>query len=188
MNKTRVRDLMTEVGAFPRISQELTFGEAVAALDRAQEDFSAGRVRQRIVLVENEQGRIVGKLSPMDVIQGLEPGYVGVIDTNKLHYHDVDYVVRTMQEQARLWVKPFDDLCGSARNLQVREFLRKPSESSILEAGDSLDAALHRFVIGRHDSLFVKEGEELVGLLCFSDVYREISRQIKDVCRISSSE
>lgn len=184
VERTVVRDLMTPVGNFPRISQDVTFGAAVAALDKAQEEFVAGRAKQRILLVEDEQGRIVGKLSPMDVMQGLEPGYVRMMDTDNLRFRDVDYVVRTMQEQTRLWAKPFEDLCKTAQDVQVREFLRKPSESTLIKAEDSLDAAFHRFVVGRHDSLFVKEGKELVGLLRFSDVYREVSRRIKDVCTI----
>jgi len=32
-------------------------------------------------------------------------------------------------------------------------------------------SAFHLFVVGRHDSLFVKDGEKIVGLLRFSDVY-----------------
>lgn len=184
VEKTVVRNLMTPVGDFPRISRDVTFGAAVAALDKAQEDFAAGRAKQRILLVEDEQGRIVGKLSPMDVMQGMEPGYVRMMDTDNLRFRDVDYVVRTMQEQTRLWAKPFDDLCKTAQDVLVREFLRKPSESTLIKAEDSLDAAFHRFVVGRHDSLFVKEGKDLVGLLRFSDVYREVSRRIKDVCTI----
>ncbi|WP_045222323.1 CBS domain-containing protein [Desulfonatronum thioautotrophicum] len=182
VEKTVVRDFMRPVGDFPRISRDATFGAAVAALDKAQEDFVAGRAKQRILLVEDEQGRIVGKLSPMDVMQGLEPGYVRMMNTENLRYRDVDYVVRTMREQTRLWAKPFDDLCKTAQDVQVKEFLRTPSESTLIQVDDSLDAAFHRFVVGRHDSLFVKHGKDLVGLLRFSDVYREVSRRINDVC------
>ena len=44
----------------------------------------------------------------------------------------------------------------------------------MVRTDDSMDKAFHLFVVGRHDSLFVTEGEAVVGVIRFSDVYREI--------------
>ena len=49
---------------------------------------------------------------------------------------------------------------------------------------ESLNNAFHIFVMFRHDSLFVMDGNKLVGMLRFSDVYREIGRRIKETCRL----
>lgn len=35
-------------------------------------------------------------------------------------------------------------------------------------------------MVGRHDSLFVKDGERIVGLIRFSDVYRKIAQTMRE--------
>jgi len=51
----------------PRISSQATFMEAVDALQKAQEEFSSGKERQRILLVYDEAGQIVGLIRFSDV-------------------------------------------------------------------------------------------------------------------------
>ncbi len=51
MEKMKVRELMRPVEEFPRISNQATFMEAVDALEKAEQEFSSGKARQRILLV-----------------------------------------------------------------------------------------------------------------------------------------
>jgi len=44
-------------------------------LETAQKRYLAGECRQRILLVEDEMEKIMGKLSPMDLLRGLETNY-----------------------------------------------------------------------------------------------------------------
>lgn len=186
MEKLKVRDFMVPVADFPRISEEATFSEAVLALEKHFDEFMAGTAKQRITLVHDAQNRIVGKLTPMDVVRGLEPGYGKMpVDISYSSFAATyEYVMKTAQEQTTLWSKPLDDLCKTVQGVKVKAFLRKPTEAQVVNAEDSLNEALHRFVLGRNDSLFVTEGGALVGVLRFSDVYREIQRHIKDVCKV----
>jgi CBS domain containing-hemolysin-like protein len=185
VTNTIVREFMTPVEDFPRVSQDATFREAVAALEKAREEFSAGRAKQFTLLVEGEKGQIIGKVSPMDVLRCLEPGYVNVIDSSGLRFKDVNYVVESMREKMNLWAKPFDDLCHTASNRKVRDFMRRPAQSTQVKASDSMDTAFHHFLADRHDSLFVTDGDTVVGILKFSDVYSAVSKQIMDVCVMS---
>ncbi|RPJ12936.1 MAG: hypothetical protein EHM37_08220, partial [Deltaproteobacteria bacterium] len=75
MEKMKMRDLMVPVEKFPKISDRASFYEALSALERAQETFLAGKSEQRILLVENEEGKVIGKLSPIDLLRGLERNY-----------------------------------------------------------------------------------------------------------------
>ncbi|MFH1349866.1 MAG: hypothetical protein ABII26_02920 [Pseudomonadota bacterium] len=45
----------------------------------------------------------------------------------------------------------------------------------------------HLFVMNRHDALFVLEGDEIVGLLRFSYVYRKASGTMKE-CGIETMQ
>lgn len=184
METMKVRDFMIPAADFPRISDEATFAEAVLTLEKNMEEFMAGRAKQRITLVHDQQQRIVGKLTPTDIVRGLESGYAKMpVDISYSSFAATyEHVIKMAHDQAVLWSKPLNDLCRTAQNLKVKDFLRNPTEAQTVDADASLNDALHRFVLGRNDSLFVTDGKSLVGMLRFSDVYREIQRQIKDVC------
>jgi hypothetical protein len=177
-----IRDIMSPTDDFPRISDQATFYEAVLALEDAQEAFLAGRGRQRILLVEDAAGAVVGKLSPMDVLRGLEPNYEKIDDHDIVSRFGLAYVAESMKEEYRLWQKPLSDLCRRATSLKVNGFLNTPTPDHTVDVHDSMDNALHLFVMSRHDSLFVKENGRILGLLRFSDVYRAVCQTMK-ACR-----
>lgn len=182
---TNVKDLMVPIAKFPRISDTATFSGAVMALERAQEEYLSGKREQRILLVTDNENKVVGKLSPIDVVRGLEPDYDNLVDQQSSMYVDnFDYVIQPMKDQALLWAKPLDDLCTRAKDILVRDFVQSPRNHQIIDQNETLNSAFHRFVMFKHDSLFVMDGKKLVGMLRFSDVYREIGRRIKESCRI----
>lgn len=182
MDTMKVRDLTSPVDQFPRISDQATFYEALLALEKSQEDFLAGRAKQRILLVENSRGEIVGKLSPMDLIRGLEPNYSKIEDSKIISRFGLGYAVESMKEELRLWQKPLADLCRKAYDLKIEDVVKIPVPGRKVSVTETMDKAVHLFVMGGHDSLFVMEGEKIVGLLRFSDVYRTISDTMK-TCR-----
>ena len=78
MEKMMVSELMRPIDEFPSISSQATFLEAVETLEKADQEFKSGKSPQRILLVYDMNGKIVGKMSPMDVVQGLEPKYLNI--------------------------------------------------------------------------------------------------------------
>ena len=180
-----VKHYMVPIEKFPMIPDTATFTGAVIALEQAQEEFLAGKREQRILLVHDHENRIVGKLSPMDVVRGLEPDYDKLIDpTTHAFVSNFEYMIQSMREQTALWSKPLDDLCRKAKDIQIKDFMKPPQPNQVVRISDSLNEAFHRFVLGRHDSLFVTDGQKLVGMIRFSDVYKEIARRLKEVCRV----
>ncbi len=178
MENMKVRELMRPVEEFPRISNKATFMEAVDALETAQQAFSAGKAPQRILLVHDDAGRVVGKLSPLDVVKGLEPNYDPILK-NISRFHLDKHTIESMKKEIRFWQKPLAELCDKANSVVIADFVRLPGPDHMVKADDRMDDAFHRFVVGRHDSLFVKDGEKIVGLLRFSDVYRKIAQAMR---------
>jgi hypothetical protein len=84
-----------------------------------------------------------------------------------------------MKEQFRLWQKPFKELCERANNIKIQNFIKMPTPDHMVMTDDNLDAAFHLFVVKRHGSLFVKDGQNIVGLILFSDVYRKIRETMR---------
>ncbi|RQD64700.1 MAG: CBS domain-containing protein [Desulfonatronovibrio sp. MSAO_Bac4] len=184
MNKQMVKELMTPVSHFPRIRDDATFSQAAGALHKAQEDFASGRTKQRILLVENNEGKIRGKLSPLDLMRGLEPEYEKVMDAKKggAFVANYEYVIKSMREQLAILERPLADICSKASTTRVGDFLRPVTDAQTIKAESSLNEALHRFIVGRFDSLFVLENGRLSGILRFSDVYREVYKIITEEC------
>ena len=181
MEKMKVRDLMRPIEEFPRVSNQATFMEAVEALAEADKQFLAGRAKQRILLVCDEAGKVVGKMSPMDVVQGLEPNYEGLESLKTMpRYPLAPNLVDAMKEELLVWQRPLTELCRKATGVKIKNFIKLPTPDHMVQANDRMDKAFHLFVIGRHDSLFVKEGEDIVGVIRFSDVYRKIIETMRE--------
>jgi len=183
MEKMTVQDLMVTTDNFPKIADTATLFDALSALEKAQEAYLSGESLQRIVLVENEKKQISGKISPIDLFKGLEKKYNKVNVEETLDKFGLKYIWSTMRKDYDLWESPFKDLCRKAADVQVRDFMKIPNEGQMVNAKDTLSKCFHLFVVNRHDTLFVMEKNEFVGMLRFSDVYREVARSMKE-CRL----
>jgi CBS domain-containing protein len=184
MEKMKVRDLMKLIDEFPRISSRATFSETVEALEKSEKECLAGHAHQKILLVNDETGKVLGKVSPMDVLQGLEPDYESFDALKTMpRYRTPASTLEFMKESLRFWQKPLAELCSTATDLKIDNFIKTPTPDHTVKADDRMDTALHLFVVGRHDSLFVQEGKQIVGVLLFSDVYRKIVQTMRE-CRL----
>jgi predicted transcriptional regulator len=183
MENMTVRDLMVPVKDFPKISENATFYEAVCALEAAQEKYLAGKSKQRILLVEDEKGKIIGKISPIDLFRGLETKYSHVDIEAYVKRSGLNYIWRSMQKDFGLWENPFKDLCRKATDIRIKNFIKSPADGQSVTMDDPLAKCLHLFVMNRHDALFVFEKDHLVGLLKFSDVYKSAS-QVMRACNL----
>jgi Mg2+/Co2+ transporter CorC len=183
MENMKVRDLMIPTEKFPRISESATFYEGLRALEAAQERYLSGESEQRILLVEDADGKVIGKLSPIDLIRGLETTYNRLDTQNILQRFGLGYIWKSMQEDYHLWENPFRDLCRKAADLHIRDFFRPPEKGQRVHADDGLARCFHLFVMNRHDALVVFDGDDIIGLLRFSDVYQKAAQTMKE-CQI----
>jgi predicted transcriptional regulator len=179
MDTINVRDLMIPVDKFPKISHSAKFFEAISALETAQENYLSGKAEQRILLVTDDQGKVIGKISPIDVFRGLETNYAKVDAEATVKRFGFKYIWESMQKDYQLWESPFKDLCRRAGDIQIKDFNEALPDGQAVSAEDTLDKCFHLFVMHRHDSLFVLKDNNIIGLLRFSDVYRKVSETIK---------
>ncbi|MDY0131813.1 MAG: hypothetical protein RBR53_04005 [Desulforegulaceae bacterium] len=184
MDKIKIRDLMRPIEAFPVISSDASFMDGVVTLENVDEQFKSGKTPERILLVHDKNGKVIGKLSPMDIVQGLEPNYDYIDRVKSGQYGKmIRSWLLAMKNQLQLWHKPFEELCERANKIKIYDFIKMPKSDQMVMIDDSIDVAFHLFVLSRHGSLFVKEGENIVGLILFSDIYKKIRESIK-TCKI----
>jgi len=180
MEKMKVRDLMVSTDKFPKISDTATLFDALFALEKAQEAYLSGENSQRILLVENKNKQVIGKISPIDLFKGLEKKYNEVNVEETLDKFGLKYIWTTMRKDYDLWESPFKDLCRKAGDVHVKDFMKIPNEGQTVNAEDTLSKCFHLFVVNRHDTLFVMDKKEFIGMLRFSDVYQKVARTMKE--------
>jgi len=184
MQSIKVAELMVPLAEYATVLEEATLNEAVLALDLAQQRVEKDREKHRAVLVLDKKGRVVGKLDQWTVLWAIEPRYkqMGDLRETSRYGFSPDFL-RSMIENYGLWRKPLEGICRKASEMKVKDIMHTPAEVEYVGENDSLDTAIHQLVMGCHQSLLVTRGEEIVGVLRLSDVFKKICDSIK-ACRI----
>jgi CBS domain-containing protein len=180
MKSTTVKDLMVPLAEYAIVLEEATLAEAILALEKAQMEFAPSQHRHRAILVLDMNKKVVGKISMLDVLRGLEPKYGKIEQTGMLSRAGFSpEFLKSMLEKYSLWAKPLKAICAKAARLKVRHFMYTPSDGEYVDEGATLSQAIHQLVMGHHHSLLVTRGDEIVGILRLSDVFKEICEEIK---------
>jgi CBS domain-containing protein len=180
--KTRmVKDLMVPLPEYATVREDASLQAAVLALEEAQKKFHHDRYKHRAILVLDKSGSVVGKLSQLDVLKGLEAGYKKMGDFKGIsHTGFSTEFIKSMVDKYDLWKKPLEDICRRSPHIKVKDIMYTPTEGEYVPMDATLDQALHQLVVGHHQSLLVtKDGKEIVGILRLTDVFQEISEMIK---------
>jgi CBS domain-containing protein len=194
MLDTRVHELMVPLSDYATVDETATMFEAVLSLELSREKFDPKKLSHRAILVIDSNKRVVGKIGYHDFLQGLEPKYKEIEDLletmNKglgSKYHigapfTPDMLKSQIQKHA-LWQKPLNDLCGKAASSHVKDFMHVPKDTDFIDGDATLDQATHQFVLTGVQSLLVKTGDDVTGILRLSDVVETIFGLIK-TCKI----
>ncbi len=184
MDAVKVRDIMVPLEEYATVPEDATLYEAVVALEEAQDRFERNRHEHRAVLVYDQRHEIVGKVSQLDLMRGLEGGYRKIGDLKGVtHSGFSPEFIRSMMKKYELWQRPLDEICGKASHIKVKDIMAVPMEGEVVDAESSLNEAIHLLVMGRHQSLLIMEKGSIAGILRLSDVFGEICSQIK-ACRV----
>ena len=174
MQDKTVKDLMVPLSEYATVSKEATLFEAVAALKNAQDRYDKEQYRHRAVLIYDEDNRIVGKVSQLDILRALEPKYetMGNIGMRRLGF--TPQFLKSMLEQYKLWDAPLEDICRKAAKIKVKNFMYTPTEGEYIDENASLNEAIHQLVMGHHQSVLVTSAGRIVGILRLTDIYRVV--------------
>lgn len=179
MTMKTVKDIMVPLSDYPTVPKEATLRDAVEALEKAQLEIDPTRYKHRAVLVFDEDDTIVGKISQLDVLKALEPKYDQMKDPRTLtRFGFSKDFMKSLYDQFNLLNKPLDDIGKKAGKLKVKDVMYKPSDGEFVDENASLNEAIHQLVLGHHQSLLVTRGEDIVGILRQTDVFKEVYEAI----------
>jgi Mg2+/Co2+ transporter CorC len=71
-------------------------------------------------------------------------------------------------------MEPIQNLCERGANIKISEIMHVPSDVEYIQEDDSLEKALHEYVMGVHQPLIVKNGDTVTGVLRFCDLFEVI--------------
>ncbi len=190
MKTMTVKDLMVPISEYATVSKDATLYEAVMALEKAQQDFDKSRYPHRAILVYDENKKIVGKISQLDILKALEPKYEGMTDkgASLARFGFGRQFQKSLLEQFKLWDRPLRDVCRKAGEIHVKTFMYTPGEGEYVEEDAGLDEAINQLVMGHHQSLIVAEKKgNIVGILRLTDVFMAVFQEIAS-CDVGSAK
>lgn len=187
MQRVQVKDLAVALSDYATVDEEATFYEAIVALDKARETFDPQRLKHRAILVLDTSGQVIGKIGFHEVLEGLEPKYSRIREQENLGGIFTLAFLKTQLQKYELWDKPLDDICRKAARLHVRDFMHTPAEAEFIDEAATLDQAVHQLIATRQQSLLIKRGDQVSGILRLSDVVEKIF-EITKACALDDSE
>jgi len=175
MKTIPVKELMVPLEAYATVHQEATLREAVLALEKAQMTLDPSRHKHRAILVLDENGKVVSKITMKNILVALEPNYgkvegMGVLERSGFSPD----LIKDMLENSALWAEPLQFFAERAAKLKVSDFIQAPSEGEYIDENATLGEATHQLIVQPSLSLLVTSDDEVVGILRLSDVFSKI--------------
>lgn len=180
MKTTKIADLMVPLSEYATVTVGDTLNDAMLALEKAQGQFDQSKYRHRAVLVLNQAGDVVGKISQHAALKALEPQYLKMAESSTAaNYGFSVQFLKDLQDQYSLLDGAMENICQKAGKMKVEDFMSKPTEGEFIDLGASLDRAIHLLVMGHHQSLLVKDKDKVCGVLRLTDVFAAVFHVMK---------
>ena len=182
MKTISAKELMVPLKDYATVSSGETLLEAVLALEKAQMTLDPTKHKHRAILVLNESGKVVGKMTMKSILVALEPNYGKGEGTEVLERSGYSPdLIKSMLEDNALWAKPLQFVRERAAELKVGRFIQMPAETEYIHENATLGEAVHQFIVSPYHSLLVTRDDEVVGILRLSDIFTKVCDIIKGV-------
>lgn len=179
MTTIKVKDIMVPLVEYATVSEDASLAEAVLALERAQEQFKHAHYKHRAILVYDKDNNVVGKVSQLDAIKGVEAGYTKIGDLKAVSHSGFrPAFIKSLMGKYSLWQAPLEDIVKKATQIKVKEIMHTPTEGEYIPDEALLEEAIHLLVMGQHQSLLVTKDREIVGILRLTDVFMALRNMI----------
>ncbi|MFO7965400.1 MAG: CBS domain-containing protein [Desulfobacterales bacterium] len=176
-----VRDLMVPLSEYATVPTGSSVFEAVFALEKAQEEYDHSKYHHRAVLVMDQDGKVVGKLSQLDVLRSINAGNRQMEEIGEIgRFGFSPNFIGAMHEKHRPKGRSLQEICRNPAKMRVEEFMQAPSEYEYIRVDASLDEAIHQLAAGPYLSLMVMEEGSVIGILRMSDVFAAIFHAMKE--------
>jgi CBS domain-containing protein len=176
-----IKKLMVPISEYATVNKDATLFEAVLALEKAQEKYDQTKFQHRAVLVLDNNNKVVGKLSQLNVLRALE---LEKKKTDKIEEisefgFGAKYIANQL-EQSRVKGTSLKNICSKPSKMKVGKFMKTPSEYQYVEEETSLEVAIYQLLTGNYLSLMVVREGNVVGVLRLTDIFLAIVQAMKE--------
>ncbi|MDR3631023.1 MAG: CBS domain-containing protein [Desulfocapsaceae bacterium] len=206
MNYT-AKDLMMPFSEYATIPEGSTLFEAVLALENTKIEHGGAFYSHWMVLVMGKDGKVLGKLSQLDILRALAPRdkFTDKLDEMGKFGFSSNFI-STMREQYRmqktslesglmlsalihLYPEEYQTHKSSLEefyaqpgtlNMKVEDFMKTIAENEFVDENTSLDTAAHMMFMKNRLSLLVTREDRFIGVLRLSDVFSAVLNTMKE--------
>ena len=179
METKLVREVMIPIESYVTVQEEDSLFDVIQTLESSKAT-NKGRAHRDAVVVDQD-GKFIGKVTMIDIFRALEPNY------NKIDVDEIvaggkgeltEDVITAAYKDFDLWVAPSKTICERGQAKKVSEVMHVPTASEYIMEEESIEKALHLYVLGAHQPLIVKKGETVTGMLRFGDIFEVIRENL----------
>ena len=88
--------------------------------------------------------------------------------------------MKSMLKEYQLFDSSLVDICQRAGGQNVKKYMYSPSEGEYIAESATLDEAIHKFILGHHQSLLVTSEGTITGILRQTDVFAAVYHVMKE--------
>jgi len=189
MKDWKIRDLMVPISDYAKIHHSAQMAEAMRALENEKKVHEGGTYRHQSLVVLDDSNHVVGRLSIIDIMRAFEPRYTKLGESSWIGKSFLSKeVLKTLRESYQLWEQPIEAMCKAVEGAKVADYMQEPTEGEFVSETDTMNIAMHRIVMGRHHSLLVTQGKEIVGILRATDLFNAVYDKLSACAEIHKGE
>jgi len=178
MKQRKVRDLMLPLSGYAVVQAGGTVREALDVLNSAQREVPPDRYMHRSVLVRNDRGKVIGKLSHWAILRSLEPRFPKFEDEAAMSRAGLtEEFIQSVQNTISLFTGSLEQMCRAAARIKAEDAMVPVRES--IDEDAPLTEAIHQRVLKHAQSMLVTRDGDGVGILRQSDVFQEVAEMIR---------
>lgn len=178
MDTRRVKELMLPIEQYATTPCNSTLREALLALSKAQLGLTNDRHHHRAVLVLDDQGKVVGKLTHWSILRALQPSVLSDDDHEKLARVGLSQEFIDTLAQQHPFRGSMGRMCALASSIRVCDAMVPVVES--IDEDSRMINAIAEMVRLHIQSILVTRRGAVVGILRLSDVFEEVADVIRN--------
>ncbi len=172
---------MVPISEYATVNSGATLFEAVLALEKAQENYDQTKVQHRAVLVLDDDNKVVGKLSQLNVLRALDMGNNKTDNIEEIvEFGFSQKYMAEQMERSQLKGTSLRKICSKPATMKVENFMKTPSEHQYVKEETSLEVAIYQLLTGGYLSLMVLRENSIVGVLRLTDIFLAIVQAMKE--------
>lgn len=169
---------MLPLEEYATIPADSTIREALIELDTAQLGLDHDRHHHRAVLVLDEDGSVVGKLSHWAILKSLQPRFLRRDDlASLLRAGLTQEFVESMRKNFTGVIGSLEQMCRASASIKAGDAMVSTGRS--VDEDALLIEAINDMVLAHEQSKLVTRNGEVVGILRLSDVFERVADMIR---------